>query len=92
MLGGRARPPSVPWARPGDEPMGEVAVDAQSLANALALHDHEADTVHEAVVLVMVTRQQSQRVPLLIEAGTMKAPKAAGQQLLTDRDGESMPD
>jgi hypothetical protein len=72
--------------------VGEIGVDRQGLLDAELLHDHEAQTVHKAVVLVSVPRKIREGLPLLFGGGLVDATEDTGEELLTDLDCEVVAD
>ena len=50
----RSRHDPVSRAGARYDAVGEIGIDGKRLANAELLHDHKTQTVHEAVVLVLV--------------------------------------
>jgi hypothetical protein len=56
-------------SRACDEPMREVRVDGEGLTDAQLLHDDEAQTVHGAVRLILVSLEVVEGRSLLVGAG-----------------------
>jgi hypothetical protein len=82
------RLPASVGAWPRDEAVGEVAVDCQGLSDVERVHHHEAQTVHEAVVLVLVRGQVGESRGFLVRGGAVYAAQDTGEELLADCDGE----
>jgi hypothetical protein len=71
--------------------MSEVRVDTPRFGDAELLHDHEAETVHEAVVLVGVLLKESEGGALLFVSGQLDPSEITCEESPPHFDGDLMP-
>jgi hypothetical protein len=69
----------------------EVPVDGEGLTDPRPLHCDEAQTVHEAVVLVGVSGEEIERFAFLLGGGAMNSAESPSEELLSDRDSQAVP-
>ena len=64
--------------------MGEVRIHGERLTNAQPLHDDEAETVHSAVRLILVSLEVVKRRSLFVGSGPVDARQLFTVELITE--------
>jgi hypothetical protein len=74
------------WLGPGtrDEPVREVGIDGEGLADLQLLHRDEAQAIDEAVRLVLMPREVLERRGFVGFAGAVHATELSSEQLPAD--------
>lgn len=75
------------WSRPRHEPMREVRVDGEGLTDAQLLHDDEAQTVHRAIGLILVSLEEIEGRSLFVGSGPMDARQFFAIELIAEPRG-----
>ena len=71
------------WSWPRDEPMREVRVHGEGLTDGQLLHDDEAQTVHSAVRLILMSLELESKAARFVGTGPMDARQLLAVELIT---------